>query len=58
MYIASTGARKPTYSGQKKLESYVLTIQLGEGDSDLQTPTALLVILGLFKASAGITIKE
>ena len=56
--MANIGARKPTYSEQLKLVSYVLTIHLGKGDSDLQTPFALWVILGWFKASAGITIKE
>ena len=40
-----------------KLESYILTIHLGEGESDLQTLTALWFILGWFKVSAGITIK-
>ena len=33
------------------------TLHLGEGESDLQTPTALCVILGWFKASASIMIK-
>ena len=56
--MANIGARKPTYSEQLKLVSYVLTIHLGKRDSDLQTPFALWVILGWFKASAGITIKE
>ena len=40
-----------------RLKSYVLTIHLGEGEPGLQTPTALWVILGWFKASAGITVK-
>ena len=35
--MTSIGARKPAYSGYMKLESYVLTLYLGEGDSDLQS---------------------
>ena len=35
-------ARKPTYSCWVKLESYILTIYLREGDSDLQTPHCLV----------------
>ena len=50
-------ARKPTCSWWVKLESYILTIHLGEGDSDLQTPHCLVGLLGWFKASASITIK-
>ena len=38
-----------------KLKSYILTIHLGEGDSDLQT--ALWVILGWFNDNASITVK-
>lgn len=40
--MASIGPRKPTYSGQVKLDSYVLTIHLGEEDSDLQTPHCIV----------------
>lgn len=40
--MASIGASKPTYSGQVKLDSYVLTIHLREGDSVLQTPHFLV----------------
>ena len=35
--MTSIGAKKTTYWGWVKLKSYVLTIHLGEGDSDLQT---------------------
>ena len=38
-----------------KLKSYILTIHLGEGDSDLQT--ALWVILGWFNDNASIAVK-
>ena len=40
-----------------KFKSYVLTIPLGEKNCDYKPPTALLVILGRFKASVGVTIK-
>ena len=40
-----------------KFKSYVLTIHLGERDSDLQSPSTLQVSLGWFKAGAGVTIK-
>ena len=39
------GTRKPTYSGYVKLKSYVFTIHLGEGDSDLQTFSSLVGLM-------------
>ena len=56
--MSSIAARKPTYSRLVRLESYVLTIDLGGGDCDLQTPATLWVILGWLKVNAGITIKD
>ena len=41
--MESVQARKPTYSAYVKLESYVLTIHLGERDSDLQSPNCLVI---------------
>ena len=41
------GARKQTYSGLVKLESYVLIIQLGKGGCDLQAPPCGSSLVGL-----------
>ena len=44
--MASIGAKKATFSGKVKLKSYVLTFELGEGDSGLQNSPVQQVILG------------